>query len=181
MDYTFYILTIIFIITSILIHVSISIITVMWFYRSSCWPGASIFETCLLMLLRFLTMARENDTTEAQIFTGILTQPVQSRIRLKRLFSKQEWNMILIWLTKMFFLYNANLCWKKTHNNAKKKMHFEISERKMILRLFDVLCFTVLLCDIFDLDYSGALTNRYAFVMYLVFLFEMYYLQVAVE
>jgi exopolysaccharide biosynthesis polyprenyl glycosylphosphotransferase len=71
----------------------------------------------------------------------------------------------------------------------KKKMHFEISERKMILRLFDVLFVLLVLYAIgyfFDLDYlEAAVTNRYRvlfFVMYLsVFaaIFEMYNLQVA--
>jgi hypothetical protein len=48
---------------------------------------------------------------------------------------------------------------------TKKKMHFEISERKMILRLFDVLFVLLVLYAIghfFDLDYlEAAVTNRY--------------------
>jgi hypothetical protein len=43
-------------------------------------------------------------------------------------------------------------------------MHFEISERKMILRLFDVLLFYSfsMRLDFFDLDYlEAAVTNRY--------------------
>ena len=71
----------------------------------------------------------------------------------------------------------------------KKKMHFEISERKMILRVFDVLFVLLVLYAIghfFDLDYlEAAVTNRYRgifFVMYLTIfaaIFEMYNLQVA--
>jgi exopolysaccharide biosynthesis polyprenyl glycosylphosphotransferase len=71
----------------------------------------------------------------------------------------------------------------------KKKIHFEISERKMILRLFDVVFVLVALYFVgifFDLDYLKAVvTNGYFaffFVLYLsVFatIFEMYNLQVA--
>jgi predicted neutral ceramidase superfamily lipid hydrolase len=55
----------------------------------------------------------------------------------------------------------------------KKKMHFEISERKMILRLFDVLLFYLfsMRLGIFRFRLSeAAVTNRYRtlfFVMYL--------------
>jgi hypothetical protein len=38
----------------------------------------------------------------------------------------------------------------------KKKMHFEISERKMILRLFDVLLFYSFSMRLDDLDYLEA-------------------------
>jgi hypothetical protein len=69
-------------------------------------------------------MARENDTTEAQIFTGILTQPVQSRIRLKRLFSKQNGQKFH---DKNHFLYTAILCLNtiSSSSGCKSKMHFE--------------------------------------------------------
>lgn len=71
----------------------------------------------------------------------------------------------------------------------KNKIHFEISERKMILRLFDVVFVLAALYFVvyfFDLDYLQAvMSNGYRtffFVMYLSFfgtIFEMYNLQVA--
>jgi hypothetical protein len=60
-------------------------------------------------------------------------------------------------IEKCFFFYKLNeiLNAKPQYNNAKKKMHFEISERKMILRLFDVLLFYSFYAigHFFDLDY----------------------------
>jgi hypothetical protein len=70
----------------------------------------------------------------------------------------QEWNMILIWLKNVFFLqtkWNSTKLRKKHSTIMPKENAFEISERKMILRLFDVLLFYSfsMRLDIFDLDY----------------------------
>jgi exopolysaccharide biosynthesis polyprenyl glycosylphosphotransferase len=72
---------------------------------------------------------------------------------------------------------------------SKKKMHFEISERKMILRLFDVIFVLVALYWVghfFDMDYlEAAVTNRYWVLFLMIYIsvfgaiFEMYNLQVA--
>ena len=69
------------------------------------------------------------------------------------------------------------------------KMHFEISERKMILRLFDVFCVLIALffvSDLFGFDYfTISATNFYWIIVLGVYLnffgtiFEMYNLQVA--
>ena len=69
------------------------------------------------------------------------------------------------------------------------KMHFEISERKMILRLFDVFCVLIALffvSDLFSFDYfTISATNFYWIIVLGVYLnffgtiFEMYNLQVA--
>lgn len=71
----------------------------------------------------------------------------------------------------------------------KNKMHFEISERKLILRLFDVVFVLIaiyLVGTFFDLNYlKAAVTDRY-WIVFLAFylsvfgaIFEMYNLQVA--
>jgi hypothetical protein len=54
-----------------------------------------------------------------------------------------------------------------------KENAFEISERKMILRLFDVLLFYSfsMRLDIFDLDYlEAAVTNRYRVLFFVIYL-----------
>lgn len=73
--------------------------------------------------------------------------------------------------------------------NKNKKIHFEVSERKVLLRIFDILSVLFLLYfigDLLDLDYleSSALNFRYAIVLSLYLngvgtVFEMYNLQVA--
>jgi exopolysaccharide biosynthesis polyprenyl glycosylphosphotransferase len=72
---------------------------------------------------------------------------------------------------------------------SKKKMHFEISERKMILRLFDVIFVLIALYGVgtfLDVNYlKAAVTNLYWVVFLVTYLsffatiFEMYNLQVA--
>ncbi|WP_198554649.1 sugar transferase [Flavobacterium sp. ALD4] len=72
---------------------------------------------------------------------------------------------------------------------SNKKMHFEISERKMILRFFDVLFVLAALYSIgngFDLDYLQASVSNFYVVLVLAIyinvfgaIFEMYDLQVA--
>ena len=69
------------------------------------------------------------------------------------------------------------------------KIHFEISERKMILRVFDVFfvfVFLILIGHYFDVDYLVRVTNNWYWMVflgvYLIFfgtIFEMYNLQVA--
>lgn len=69
------------------------------------------------------------------------------------------------------------------------KIHFEISERKMILRVFDVFfvfVFLILIGNYFDVDYLVRVTNTWYWMVflgvYLIFfgtIFEMYNLQVA--
>ena len=69
------------------------------------------------------------------------------------------------------------------------KIHFEISERKMILRVFDVFfvfVFLILIGNYFDVDYLVRVTNTWYWMLFLgVYLnffgtiFEMYNLQVA--
>jgi hypothetical protein len=51
------------------------------------------------------------------------------------------------------------------------KIHFEISERKMILRVFDVFvfCFLILIGNYFDVDYLVRVTNTWYWMLFLVF------------
>jgi exopolysaccharide biosynthesis polyprenyl glycosylphosphotransferase len=71
----------------------------------------------------------------------------------------------------------------------KKKIHFEISERKILLRIFDVLSvvgFIYLIAFFFEIEYFDALVSNINFLIVLGFyiniigtVFEMYNLQVA--
>jgi hypothetical protein len=50
------------------------------------------------------------------------------------------------------------------------KIHFEISERKMILRVFDVFfcfCFLILIGNYFDVDYLVRVTNTWYWMLFL--------------
>jgi hypothetical protein len=51
------------------------------------------------------------------------------------------------------------------------KIHFEISERKMILRVFDVFvfCFLILIGNYFDVDYLVRVTNTWYWMLFLEF------------
>ena len=74
-------------------------------------------------------------------------------------------------------------------NNKNKKIHFEVSERKVLLRLFDVLFVLAalyLVGQTFDLQYLKSSVSVYYYIFVIVFyinvigaVFEMYNLQVA--